>query len=116
MSRWSIFTDADRDLLGRIAAGIDTLITKMEELMSEDAAVAAAAADLTTQAANLTTAVTALQALITAVQTENVSPATVTALQNAQAAVDAIAGTASADVTADQPPAPATPPATPPAT
>jgi hypothetical protein len=94
----------------RPAAGIDTLLTRMEQLMSEDAAVAAAAADLQTDAANLTTAVTALQGLITALQAEVASnpnvvqPATLTALQAAQAAVDAITGTASADVTADTPP------------
>ena len=108
---WSMFTRADRALLNRIAAGTDTLLAKMEELMSEDAAVAAAAADLTTDAANLTTAVTALQGLVTALQAEVTSnpnvvqPATLTALKTAQAAVDAITGTASADVTADQPPA-----------
>jgi peptidoglycan hydrolase CwlO-like protein len=105
-------TRADRALLGRIAAGIDTLTAKMEELMSEDAAVSAAAADLTTDAQNLTTAVTALQGLVTALQAEIASnpdvvqPATLAALQTAQAAVDAVTGTAGSDVTADQPPAP----------
>jgi hypothetical protein len=108
---WTPFTHSDRALLSRIAAGIDTLTQKMEKLMSEDAAVAVAAADLATDAASLTTAVTALQGLVTALTAEIASnpdvvqPATLTALQTAQAAVDAITGTASADVTADQPPA-----------
>jgi peptidoglycan hydrolase CwlO-like protein len=112
---WNTFTRADRALLSRIAAGIDTLMTQIKELMSEDAAVTAAAADLTTDAQNLTTAVSALQGLVTALQAEIASnpdvvqPATLTALQTAQAAVDAITGTASSDVTADQPPAPAAP-------
>jgi hypothetical protein len=111
------FTSSDRILLNRIAAGIDTLLTRTKELMTEDAAVAAAAADLETDAANLTAAVTALQGLITALQAEVaanpdvVQPATLTALQAAQAAVDAITGTAGADVTADTPPV-TTPPAT----
>jgi len=108
---WNPFGDADRDILSRIAAGIDTLLAKMEKLMSEDAAVAAAAADLATDAASLTAAVTALQGLVTALTAEIASnpdvvqPATLTALQTAQAAVDAITGTASADVTTDTPPA-----------
>jgi hypothetical protein len=116
---WNPFTRADRALLNRIAVSIDTLLIQMKELMSEDAAVAAAAADLTTDAANLTTAVQALQGLVTALQAEVannpnvVQPATLTALQTAQAAVDAITGTASGDVTTDQPPAAAPPPAAP---
>lgn len=90
---------------------LNAIDQKLEKLMSEDAAVAAAAADLTADAASLTTAVTALQGLITAVQDEDVSPATLEALQTAQAAVDAITATAGADVTADQPPAASTAPA-----
>jgi hypothetical protein len=89
----------------KILALLAQLNEKVDKLMSEDAAVAAAAADLTADAASLTTAVTALQGLITAVSAENVSPATITALQQAQAAVDAITATAGSDVTADQPPA-----------
>ena len=95
--------------LRRVLTDIDAQLAKINEklgvLMSEDAAVAAAAQDLQADAAALTTAVTALQALITAVQADTVSPATLTALQAAQAAVDAITATAGADVTADQPPA-----------
>jgi chromosome segregation ATPase len=96
----------------QVTAQFNAINKQLEKLMSEDAAVAAAAAALTTDAANLTTAVTALQGLVTALQAEvasnpdMVQPATLTALQAAQAAVDAITGTASADVTADQPPAP----------
>lgn len=95
----------------QILALLAQLDEKVDTIMSEDAAVAAAAADLTADAAALTTAVGALQGLITAVQAENVSPATLTALQQAQAAVDAITTTAGADVTADQPPASPAPPA-----
>jgi len=75
--------------------------------MTEDAAVAAAAAALTTDAATITTALTALQGIVASLQAEVaanpnvVSPATLTALQTAQAAVDAVTGTATADVAAD---------------
>lgn len=92
-----------------ILAQLAQLNEKVDQIMSEDASVAAVAADLQADAASLTTAVTALQGLITSLQGESVSPATVQALQTAQAAVDAITGTASADVTADQPPAAAPP-------
>lgn len=94
-----------------ILAQLAQLNEKVGKIMSEDAAVAAAAADLQTDAATLTTALTALQGIVAALQAEVannpdvVQPATLTALQTAQAAVDAITGTASADVTADQPPA-----------
>jgi chromosome segregation ATPase len=100
-----------RESLARIEAQNATIIEQIGKLMSEDAAVAAAAADLQTDAANLTTAITALQGIVTALQAEVannpdvVQPATLTALQTAQAAVDAITATAGADVTADQPPA-----------
>jgi uncharacterized protein (UPF0335 family) len=88
-----------------ILAQLARLNEKVDRIMSEDATVAAAAADLQADAASLTTAVTALQGLITSLQGETVSPATLTALQTAQAAVDAITATAGSDVTADQPPA-----------
>ena len=100
-----------RRVLTEISAQNAQINEKLGVLMSEDAAVAAAAADLTADAAALTTAVTALQGLVTALQAEVASnpdvvqPATLTALQAAQAAVDAITATAGADVTADQPPA-----------
>ncbi len=99
--------------LAAIQASLDRLNEKVNLIMSEDAAVAAAAADLTADAAALTTAVTALQGLVTALQAEIASnpdvvqPATLAALATAQAAVDTVTGTASADVTADTPPAPA---------
>jgi peptidoglycan hydrolase CwlO-like protein len=89
----------------QILAQLARLEEKVDQIMSEDATVAAAAVDLQADAASLTTAVTALQGLITALQGESVSPATVQALQQAQAAVDAITATAAGDVTADQPPA-----------
>ena len=100
-----------RRVLTEISAQYAQINEKLGVLMSEDAAVAAAAQDLQADAAALTTAVTALQGLVTALQAEVASnpdvvqPATLTALQAAQAAVDAITATAGADVTADQPPA-----------
>jgi small-conductance mechanosensitive channel len=106
---------AYRERHEQILALLARLEEKVNQIMSEDAAVAAAAADLQTDAATLTTALTALQGIVAALQAEVannpnvVQPATLTALQTAQAAVDAITGTASADVTADQPPAAAAP-------
>ena len=58
--------------LRRVLTDIDAQLAQINEklgvLMSEDAAVAAAAQDLQADAAALTTAVTALQGLVTALQ------------------------------------------------
>ena len=97
--------------LEAIRAQLGQMDEKLEKIMSEDAAVQAVVADENTQIANLTTAVTALQGLVAALQAEPptaLQPTTLAALQSADAALDTIASTASADVTADTP---ATPPA-----
>jgi hypothetical protein len=98
--------------LAAFASDLSLLAAQIGVIMSEDTAAAGVAASLTTDAASLTTAVSALQGLVTTLtedvnnNPDAVSPATMTALQNAQAAVDAIRETASGDVTADTPPAP----------
>lgn len=106
------FTSEDRQVLYGLAASLQTIQQTLRKIMSEDAAVAAAAAQLTTDAASIATALTALQAIVAALQAEVnanpnvVQPATIQALADAQAAVDAVTATAGADVTADTPPAP----------
>jgi len=102
---------ATRNELAAIRCQLDRIEQTLEKIMSEDAAVQAVVADENTQIANLTTAVTALQGLVAALQAEPptaLQPTTLAALQSADAALDTIASTASADVTADTP---ATPPA-----
>ena len=94
---WSVFTTADRALLYRIAAGIDNLQTKMGQIMSEDATIAATAADIEADVAALKTSMASSAALIASLQAElaagttSVSQATMDALAQAKADLDAIA-------------------------
>jgi chromosome segregation ATPase len=96
-----------------ILAALARIEHQLEEVMSEDAAVAAVVADENAQIANLTGALSSLQSVVQALQAEVASgtalqPATLASLQAAEAALDTVAQQAAADVAADQP-APAAP-------
>ena len=98
MNLWPAgFTAADRAMMTRIAAGIDTLTTKLEQLMTEDATVAATAADIEADVIALKTAIASSAALIASLQAEvaagtaSVSPATMDALAQAKTDLDAVA-------------------------
>jgi len=94
---WSVFTAADRAMLNRIAAGIDTLTAKLEQLMTEDATIAATAADIEADVTALKTAIASSAALIASLQAEVaagatvVSDATMAALAQAKTDLDAVA-------------------------
>ena len=94
---WSVFTAADRALLNRIAAGIDTLLTKIGQIMSEDATIAATAAGIEADVTALKTAIASSAALIASLQAEvaagaaTVSAATMAALAQAKTDLDAVA-------------------------
>ena len=94
---WSVFTAADRALLNRIAASADTLLTKIGQIMTEDATIAATAADIEADVAALKTAMASSAALIASLQAEladgtaSVSQATMDALAQAKTDLDAVA-------------------------
>jgi|ERR1035438_1292891 hypothetical protein len=92
-----------------LAARLDSIDRKLEIIMSEDASVLAVVTDETAQVTALGGSVAALQALVVALQAEvaaggtALQPGTLTALQAAQASLDALAATGAADVTSDSP-------------
>ena len=99
------FTREDREVLHGLAASLETIQQTLGIIMSEDAAVLAAAGDLTTDAATITTALTALTGLVATLQADlaanpnAVSAETQAALAAAVAAVDTVTGTATTDAT-----------------
>lgn len=98
MGFWPLgFTSADRALLYRVAAGIDNLTAKVNQIMSEDATIAATATGIEADVAALKTSMASSAALIASLQAEiaagtaSVSQATMDALAKAQADLDAVA-------------------------
>jgi hypothetical protein len=93
--------------LTAIQATLVTLSGKVDTLMSEDATVAAVVTAESADITALTSAVGSLQTLVTTLKSQTgLSPATFAALAAAQGQLDALSGTATADVAADQPPVP----------
>ena len=98
MSFWPIgFTSADRAVLNRLAASVNTMTTTLGKIMSEDATIAATAADIEADVAALKTSMASSAALIASLQAElaagttSVSQATMDALAQAKADLDAVA-------------------------
>jgi hypothetical protein len=91
------FTSADRALMYRIAASLDDITQRLEAIMSEDATIAATAADIEADVTALKASMASSAALIASLQAEIaagatvVSDATMAALAQAQADLDAIA-------------------------
>jgi hypothetical protein len=90
---------------GTAAGDFEELNKKLEIIMTEDAAIQAVTADITTQ---LTALSTLISQVLTEIQNDAVQPATVSALQAAQANLDNTVAGFNTDV---NPPAAATPPA-----
>jgi septal ring factor EnvC (AmiA/AmiB activator) len=96
--------------LAAIAAQLTTLTDKVNILMTEDATVAAAAAQIEADQAATKTALESVQALLVTLQGEvssgsaQLSPATLAALAQAQTDMDALAAEAAADASSDAPP------------
>jgi chromosome segregation ATPase len=91
------FTSADRALMYRIAASLDDITQKLETIMSQDDAIAATAADIEADVEALKTSMASSAALIASLQAEIaagatvVSDATMAALAQAKADLDAVA-------------------------
>ena len=91
------FTAADRAVLSRLAASVNTIQTTLGRIMSEDATIAATAADIEADVAALKTSMASSAALIASLQAEiaagttSVSQATMDALAQAKADLDAVA-------------------------
>ena len=98
MNLWpSGFTSADRAVLNGLAASVQTIQTTLGKIMSEDATIAATAADIETDVTALKTAIASSAALIASLQAEvaagatTVSAATMAALAQARTDLDAVA-------------------------
>lgn len=98
MNLWPLgFTSADRALMYRIAASLDDITQRLDAIMSEDATIAATAADIEADVAALKTSIASSAALIASLQAElaagttSVSQATMDALAQAKADLDAVA-------------------------
>lgn len=91
------FTSADRALMYRMAASLDDITQRLDAIMTEDATIAATAADIEADVALLKTAAASSAAAIAALQAEvaagttSVTPATMALLATAQADLDAVA-------------------------
>lgn len=99
-------TPAVRDQLATIGDRLACIEQQLEKIMSEDAAVQAATADILADEQAITTALGTIQAAVTAALADAVQPSTLSALQSAQAALDTLTQTATADAASDEPPAP----------
>jgi len=98
VSFWPLgFTSADRALLYRVAASLDNIKQRLDAIMSEDATIAATAADIEADVAALKTSMASSAALIASLQAElaagtaSVSQATMDALAQAKTDLDAVA-------------------------
>ena len=91
------FTSADRAVLNGLAASVKTIQTTLGRIVSEDAIVAATAADIEADVAALKTSEASSAALIASLQAEiaagtaSVSQATMDALAQAKTDLDAVA-------------------------
>jgi hypothetical protein len=96
-----------------LQAAVAALSRKVDDLMSQDASTAAAAARIEADEQDVLAALRSQQALITALQAEvaagHLSQATVDALNQAQADMDKLRTEADADVAANAPPSAAPP-------
>jgi hypothetical protein len=90
---------------GTVAGYFESFDKKLEQIMSEDAAIQAVAADIQADVATIAAAVPTIQAALTAALADAVQPSTVTALQSAQSALDSLTATVSSDASSDAPPA-----------
>jgi hypothetical protein len=90
---------------GTVAGYFESFDKKLEQIMSEDAAIQAVAADIQADVATIAAAVPTIQAALTAALADAVQPSTVTALQAAQSALDSLTATVSSDASSDAPPA-----------
>ena len=96
--------------IAAVAATLQTLTDKVNILMTEDATVAAEAAQIEADQAATKTALESVQALLVTLQGEvtsgsaQLSQATLDALAKAQTDMDALAAEAAADATQDAPP------------
>jgi peptidoglycan hydrolase CwlO-like protein len=95
---WPVgFTSADRAVLNQLAASVKTITTTLGRIVSEDATIAATAADIETDVTALKASEASSAALIASLQAEiaagttSVSQATMDALAKAQADLDAVA-------------------------
>lgn len=114
-----LFTDdvARQSLMNQgfaaLQAAVAALSRKVDDLMSQDASVAAAAARIEADETDVLAALRSQQALIASLQTEvaagNLSQATQDALAKAQADMDKLRTEADADVAANAPPSAAPP-------
>lgn len=104
IARQSLVTEGFAALQAAIAA----LSRKVDDLMTQDVSVAAAAARIEADEADVLAALRSQQNLITALQAEvqagNLSQATVDALNQAQSDMDKLRTEADADVAANAPP------------
>jgi hypothetical protein len=104
------FDIASQATLLAVLQALQDLTGKVDALMTEDAAVAAAAADIDTKITAANEMLSSLQALILALQAEvaagHLSQATLDALAKAQSDTGTFAAALQADVTTDTPPAP----------
>ena len=98
MSFWPIgFTSADRAVLADIQRTVHAITTTLGKIMSEDATIAATAADIEADVAALKTSMASSAALIASLQAElaagtaSVSQATMDALAQAKTDLDAVA-------------------------
>jgi hypothetical protein len=91
------YTSADRALMYRIAASLDDITQRLDAIMSEDATIAATAADIEADVTALRAAMASSAALIASLQAEIaagatvVSDATMAALAQAKTDLDAVA-------------------------
>lgn len=105
----TITTDiARQSTLTQVLAAVQDLSRKVDILMTEDATVAATAARIEANVSATATAVNSMQALIESLKTEvaagHLSPATMTALSQADSDLSALRSGAEADAAADSPP------------
>jgi chromosome segregation ATPase len=98
MSWWPVgFTNDDRTTLNSLAATMKTALQQIGKIMSEDATIAATAADIETDVNALKQAMASSAALIASLQAEvaagsaTVSQATMDALAQAKTDLDAVA-------------------------
>jgi chromosome segregation ATPase len=92
--------------VSKILTVVQQIQTEMRQLMSQDATIAAEAADEETQITSISNSLSSIQALLGALQGEQgLSDATIAAAVKVQTDLDALGVTAAADVTADTPPA-----------
>lgn len=117
MSYWWIFPSSMGRQLSDIQATLKTINGKLDKIMSQDAAVAAVAADIETQVTNLANVMSSVKGTVdqllaeVAAGTSSISAATLSRLQSDQATLDAAISAAQIQVTdeatAANPPPPA---------